>query len=262
MDSMKLVLAKRWSLFLMSVWLIAFATNGFGETFVQATVESRVMLAFRANAGAIQQLIPSPWQLNTVAKGPMQGANFFVVLGDRAIDQAPDGKPRAGGISRFTAFAAPAKNPDTGESGVFVFRIFTVNSEEIPGPYKCGALAEISRKYSYAGDNMEFGVGEEKWIVDAKSQADIELTFRYQKSLPFRLDRELNVYSAVEPTFYRIYRVDQGTDIVMSKPKNVDRLLGYDARMNVPEFKSVFDGTEELISVAVLPWYVRKVFLP
>ena len=262
MDNRMLTFVKRWSLFLTSVWLIAFATNSVGETFVQATVESRVMLAFHANAGAIQHLIPSPWQLNTVAKGPMQGTNFFVVLGDRAIDQDPDGKPRAGGVSRFTAFAAPATNPDTGRSGIFVFRIFTVNSEEIPGPYKCNVLSDISRKYFYSGGNMEFGIGEEKWIVDAKSQADIELTFRYQKSLPFRPDRELNIYSAVEPTFYRIYRVDQGTDIVMSKPKNIDRLLGYEARINVPEFKSVLDGTEELISVAVLPWYVRKVFLP
>jgi hypothetical protein len=72
----------------------------------------------------------------------------------------------------------------------------------------------------------------------------------------------MNVYSPIEPNFYRIYRVDQGTDVVKSKPANVDRLLGYEAKLDIPEFKDLFDGTGELVSVAIQPWYVRKVFLP
>ena len=262
MDSKNLPLVKRWSLFLMSSWLVVFAANSFSETFVQGTVESRVILAFHANTAVVQQFLPSPWKLKPVAKGPLQGANLFVVFGDRAFDQDATGKPRAGGISRFTAFAVPATNSDNGKSGAMVLRIFVANSRAIPGAYKTNVLASVSREFSYSGEDMEFGVVEDKWLIEARDHADIRFAIRYNKSLPSRSDREFDVYSSVEPNFYRIYRVDQGTDVVMSKPKNIDRLLDYDARINVPEFKGIFDGSEELISVAVLPWYVRKVFLP
>ncbi len=250
------------SLFLAAVWLVISSTHGLGETFVQATVESRVMLAFHANAAIVQQFVPPPWKLQPVPKGPMQGANLFVIFGDRAIDQDPDGNPKDGGMARFTAFAVPAANPENGKSGAIVLRIFTANSQDIPGAYKTNLLASVSRQFSYSGQDMAFGVAEDKWLVQAQGRADIRLEIRYRKSLPSRADREFDVYSSVEPDFFRIYRVDQGTDIVMSKPANIDRLLDYDLRVNVPEFKDVFDGTEELISVAILPWYVRKVFLP
>jgi len=262
MDSNRFIFMKRWSLFLTSVWLVVFSTNGVGETPAQATVESRVILAIHANAAMVQQFLPSSWKLNSVAKGPLQGANLFVVFGDRAIDQDPNGKPRGEGIARFTAFAVPATNTESGKSGAMVLRIFTANSQDIPGAYKTNVLASVSRQFSYSGEDMAFGVVQDKWLIEARDHADIRLAIRYNKSLPSRSDREFDVYSSVEPNFYRIYRVDQGTDIVMSKPKNIDRLLDYDARINVPEFKDIFDGSEELIAVAALPWYVRKVFLP
>ncbi len=262
METWKLTVVMRCSLLLAAAWLSVSATHSFGETFVQATVETRVVLAYRVDAKAIQQTLPSPWKLNPIAKGPLQGANLFVIFGDRELDQNPDGTPKTGGIARFTAFAAPATNPDTGKSGAFVLRIFTANSEDIPGAYKTNVLASVSRRFSYSGTDMAFGVAEDEWQVRAQDQADIHLAMSYKKSLPSRADREFDVYSSVEPDFYRIYRVDQGTNIVMSEPMNINDLLAYDARINVAEYDTIFDGNEELVAVAVLPWYVRKVFLP
>lgn len=262
MNSKPLSRVKSCFLCFASVWLVVFSSAGYGESYVGANVDSRVVLAFHANAAAIQQLLPTPWRLNPVGKGPMQGTNFFVVFGDRAIAQDPEGKPKAGGITRFVGFVAPATNPDTGQSGTMVFRIFEANSQEIPGPYSNSVLASISRDYTYSGKNMAFGKAEETWSAQVPGQADIRLAIRYQKALPSRAQREFHVYSAVVPSFYRIYRVDQGIDIVKSVPASVDRLLGYDAHIDVPKFKDVFNGTEELVSVAVLPWYVRRVFLP
>lgn len=37
---------------------------------------------------------------------------------------------------------------------------------------------------------------------------------------------------------------------------------GYEFRTTVSELAKLFDGSEQLVSISVLPWYVRQVFLP
>jgi hypothetical protein len=36
----------------------------------------------------------------------------------------------------------------------------------------------------------------------------------------------------------------------------------YQFRVTVPELSKLFDGTEQLVSIAVLPLYTRQTFLP
>jgi hypothetical protein len=184
------------------------------------------------------------------------------VFFDRAVNLDAEGKPLAGGVDRYMVFAAPATNPESGKSGAFTLRILTPNGQSVPGPYKVSELASVSRQLTYSAEDTGLGTAEETWLVRAEGRANVRLAIRYQKALPSRAQPEIYVYSAVEPTFYRIYRVDQGTDVVKSRPANVDRLLSYEAKLDVPEFKDLLDGTEELVSVAIQPWYVRRVFLP
>ena len=47
-----------------------------------------------------------------------------------------------------------------------------------------------------------------------------------------------------------------------STPVGIDRVRTYQFRVSVPELRPLFDGTERLVSIVVLPWYVRQVFLP
>jgi hypothetical protein len=60
----------------------------------------------------------------------------------------------------------------------------------------------------------------------------------------------------------RIYRPDVGTDVVKSTPAGIDCVRSYQFRVMVPELRPMFDGTEQLVSIVVPPWYVRQVFLP
>jgi hypothetical protein len=52
------------------------------------------------------------------------------------------------------------------------------------------------------------------------------------------------------------------TDIVKSIPAGIDRVQEYQLRVTVPEFGKLFDGTEQLVGIAVSPVYLREVFLP
>jgi len=45
-------------------------------------------------------------------------------------------------------------------------------------------------------------------------------------------------------------------------PQNIDRVMSYQFRNTITEFSDLFDGTERLVSVIIVPWYVRQVYGP
>jgi hypothetical protein len=83
-----------------------------------------------------------------------------------------------------------------------------------------------------------------------------------QRPVPTRAKFEMKPYSAAEPTFHRIYRGDQGVEILKSAPSGIDRLSGYEFRPGIPELEKLFGTNPQLVHVTANPWYIRQVFLP
>ena len=77
-----------------------------------------------------------------------------------------------------------------------------------------------------------------------------------------RQKQETRPRSAVDPTILRIYRADQGVDLVRAVPLGIDRMQAYSLQVTVPELRTLFDGSEELVAIALYPWYLRQVSLP
>jgi hypothetical protein len=102
----------------------------------------------------------------------------------------------------------------------------------------------------------------ERWELQDSNGGVIECRIEYQRGVPSRARAEVRLHSAADPTFFRIYRPDIGADVVKSGPAGIDRLRSYQFRVTMSELQPLFDGTEQFVSVAVLPWYVREVFLP
>ncbi len=84
----------------------------------------------------------------------------------------------------------------------------------------------------------------------------------YQRAVPSRAKQELKPRSAVIPTFYRIYRVEQLIDLVKSIPAGVDRVQNFQFRVTMPELRKLFDGSEQVVGILVIPWSVRQLSLP
>jgi len=232
------------------------------ETLVESNVENRVFIYFRVNQAELQKWIPTPWQIDAIQAGPNKDANIFFAFVHPLLRQGPDGKPvTPTGTSRFVVLAVPAKHPQTGESRLFVIRAYTSDHAGLPGAYKNYVKATVSREQTLKGENLEQGVATELWEMRSDT-GTLHLRFAYQRGTPSRAKGDLKVYSAVEPDFFRIYRVDRGVDVVKSVPAGVDRVQGYEFRTTVSELAKLFDGSEQLVSISVLPWYVRQVFLP
>jgi hypothetical protein len=139
---------------------------------------------------------------------------------------------------------------------------FTTNSKEVPGPYKNFVQATIRRELTQKGVNVEPTVGGDIWEVRDSRGASIELRINYQQALPSRATLDQKIYSAIEPNFFRIYRMDIAADIVKSIPAGIDRAQNFQFRVAVSELKKLFDGTEQLVAVSVIPLYVRQILLP
>jgi hypothetical protein len=67
-----------------------------------------------------------------------------------------------------------------------------------------------------------------------------------------------NVYSGAKAGYYRIYRTDQGVD-VMRGLGVADRMESVSFRTTGSRFAGIFDGREQLVSVSAIRWHVRGV---
>ncbi len=231
------------------------------ETFVETNFDSRLNLHLRVSEAALKGWVPAPWQMSPAAGGPAKDANLTVVLLQRLLVLAPDGKPTPGATHRTVALVVPAKNIQTDESAPVVLRVYTADPQGLPGPYKNSVRANVRREFMLKGDGNEPGAGSEHWQMQTDG-GSIEVQVAYQRGVPSRGKSDSKVYSAVEPTFFRLYRVDQGLDFVKSVPAGIDRLQSYRFRSTVTELARLFDGSEQLIAVSVIPWYFREVRLP
>jgi len=220
------------------------------------------MVALRVGQAELQKLVPTPLHVTPVPGGPFKEANFFVVFIDAFLVHDAQGKPDMGGILRLVVFAVPAKHSQTGEMVTVVISGFSASPDYVPGAYKNYVPATIRREQTHKGANLEAGVGIDFWEVQGTRGGIIELRLQYQRALPSRAKAEQKIYSAVEPSFFRIYRLDTATDMVKSIPAGIDRVQNYQLRVAVPELSKLFDGTEQLVGISVIPMYLRQVFLP
>ena len=232
------------------------------ETLVQQNVDTRVVLAFRVGHAGLERWLHAPWQVDPVATGPSKGANLTVSFIDRLLNQDGEGKVAAEPATRLVALVVPVKHGQTGETALFDIREYNAGPQGVPGPYKTGVSATIRREATLQGADLAPGAGSEMWEVKESGGGLIEFRVEYQRGIPSRTKPEVKLHSAVYPSFFRIYRPDVGTDMVKSTPAGIDRVRSYQFRVTVPELRPLFDGTEQLVSIVVLPWYVRQVFLP
>jgi len=232
------------------------------ESLFQSTVETRLVVALRVGQAEVQKLVPPPWQVMPTPGGPLKDANLFVVFIDSFLVQDAQGKPDGRGVNRVVPFAVPAKHTQTGEMATVIIGGFMANLGDVPGPYKKYVGATIRREQTYKMANLESGVIEDFWEVRDTRGGSIELRVQYQQGFPLRAKSEQKIFSAVEPSFFRIYRTDTATDIAKSVPAGIDRMKNYQFSIVVPELNKLFDGTEQLVGIAAIPLYVRQIFLP
>jgi len=171
------------------------------------------------------------------------------------VNQAPTG------ICRAVAVAVPAKHGQTGEPRLSVVGGCSSHHDGLPGAYKNYVKAAGRREQTLNGENLEQGAATEAWEVRS-DRAPMRLRLACRRGTRARAKGESKADSAVEPRFFRIYRVDQGVDVVKSVPAGVDRVRSCGFRAAGSEPGKLLDGSEQPVGILANPWFVRQVFLP
>jgi hypothetical protein len=236
--------------------------QAWAETHVQSTMETRSMVLLQVESEELQKWVPESMQIAPFPPGPFKDANLFIIFIDMLLVHDPQGKPIIGGMYRAAVFCVPVKHSKTGEMVYLVIHGLTDNPEYVPGAYKNSKGCSIHRELNHTISGLNAMQGTDTWKFKDSSGALIDFNVRYERALPMRAKPVQKIYSCVEPEFYRIYKTDYLVDVVKSIPANIDRAKEYRLKVSVPELEKLFDGSEQLVGILIIPAYARDVFLP
>jgi hypothetical protein len=228
------------------------------ETPTEITNETRTILSFRVSDAEAQALLPEGWTVAPSPQGPSTGTNLTLVLVDRYLATDPEGKPLDPATNRLAVLVVPGKNEATGAAGPVIVAGFSADPKGAPGPYKTYVPATVTAdRVIKIGETDEV---EEAWRIEGSGGDRLDLRMAYTRGLPAFTKFDQKVYSGADPSFYRLYRGDQGTDVVRSTVTDVDRASQLELDAAGPQL-GVLDGVE-VVSALSLPWYRRTTSLP
>lgn len=223
---------------------------------------NRITLAFRVNPEAVQRRLPTPWQLDPPDRGPLKGATLFVVLVDRQRDDEAEGRPGFRGANRIVNIAVPARHPQLGQVTSIILGGWASNPANVPGFYQVYRQATIRVEQAMKGEAEAEEVTDVWEVHDAAGQGGIELRLQSRRTMAARTRErgEAWVLSAKDPNLWQRHQFDAATDVVKSVPEGIDAVQQYTFRLTAPEYRELFDGSDQLVGIIVAPWHVRQVF--
>jgi hypothetical protein len=241
---------------LFGLALYAFAQS---EKFVATEADIRTVLHFKVSDGAIKKLLPAGWEVGSPTSGPFTGVNLQVIFLDRLLVRDPEGKPLT--PMRLAVPVIPAKKTGADARGLMVVGGLASHPNGVPGAYGnyMKARADVERKVRT--DAADVSTVEESWDFRGDEGDQLQLQIQYVRGMPAQSKAEAKVYSALKPDFYRIYRIEQAVDVV-SGAGATDRVQQISFKAAGARFGPVFDGSEQLIGVTSVPWYIRSTHLP
>ncbi len=229
----------------------------------ELNVETRIVLGFKVAEDILEKLLPLGWQSTPPEAGPSKGANLNVIFADRLLVQNADGLPIDGqATNQLAVIAVPARHLVSNAQGVLIVFGLSSKAEGTPGPYGVFAPADVICERGLTVSQDEKVEVNENWDFSGENGSRIGVQLQFKRGVPTRSQTETKAFSYKNPSFYRIYRADQGADVLYSKMNNVNSTL------IEPSYQVSFLGLEpskdkaELISIISLPWTVRRAFLP
>ncbi len=234
----------------------ALAEDNLKPSAIDASV--RTLLAFKVPDAVVQKYLPPGFESNPVAAGPAKGSNLGITLIDYIMVQDPEGKsmpPRNAVVINM-----PAKKTATGEAVGLVFNGFTV-SAGVPGPYGVFGPADITIDHAFHTDPDGKTVIKESWQAKGADGSALAVALEFIRGTPVRGKVEAKLHSAAKPDFFRVYRFEQGADVVRSSATGVDHVTNFSFKASGPRLAPIFDGNEQLIAITSVPHYSRTIYL-
>lgn len=221
--------------------------------------EKRITLAFKVNPQVLASLLPTGWVSAPSTSPAAPAANLNLTMMEREVVLDPQGKPLRSGTSRYMVLGVPARNAQSGQTNTIIISGLSPEGAGAYGVYLTASTASVERTVS--GDGEGFATVREAWTFAAASGERVELRVSYRRAAPTRSRAETVVRSGLRPEFQRTYRIDQATDVVRSA-NSTDRVSELSFSAAGPKLAPLFDGTQVLLGVTTVPYYVREISVP
>jgi hypothetical protein len=153
----------------------------------------------------------------------------------------------------------PARNPKTGQSNTIIVAGLSPEGIGAYGVYTPATTATLKRTVDGAAES--FARVEENWQMAGANGDQLVLQVTYRRGPVSRARVETVVRSARKPEFQRTYRIDQAADVVRSA-NAPDRVEQISFRATGPTYGRLFNGSETLLGVTAIPYYVREISIP
>lgn len=240
--------------------LLAFAVvpSATAQSVTEWSAETRTTLSFQLNDAVAQRVLPPGWTVAPSTAAANRGGNLNLVLIERQLVLDGRGTVIRSGTSRYVVLAIPARNA-AGESNTIIVGGLSPEGSGAYDAYVTAIVARVERTSTGLGE--EAGQATEHWEFAAASGERIELRLSYHRAAPVKSHIESRVRSAKHPEFTRTYRVDQAGDVLRSAA-SPDRVADLMFAATGAALTALFDGSERLLSVTSVPWYVREISVP
>ena len=151
-----------------------------------------------------------------------------------------------------------------GVRGAVRVKSFTADPKDAPGAFGVYQLATTHRmERSTTGGAGKDTLTEEHWEFAAASGERMEVHLKYERAAARKTSNEVKFFSAPNPSFVQIFKIDQGLDIMRNATVPVrDRVKEFSYKAGGGKIAPLFDGTDRVVSIDALHWYNRGVYLP
>jgi hypothetical protein len=207
---------------------------------------------------ALQRRLPEGWTAAPPTDGPHTGANLMLVFSEVLLRQDAGGQPAPDAADLSVAFLVQAVHARTGELASFILRTLTANPAAVPGRFRVAVNATASRVRALEGDGLRTTVTDE--IALHCAGGGVALRVHYVQGIPVRMRWTTTLRSAADPTLARAYQSEALIDVVWSEPAGIARALDTQLQVTDAAVRDLFDGSERMVSVTVVPWFFREEF--
>jgi hypothetical protein len=240
-----------------------------GLKYSDGIAAARTMIALEGNADALQRRLPRGWELAPYAGDDLRGtslrgANMLVPFHEIYAVRTHEGKPTGLPQVSYVVFISQARNQATGGLGHFHWFLYTEDPAGVPGKYRDGKLAHITRSQTFTKERRgETEVRETFSAVADSGEVHLSLAYRQGGMVIWAIADKPNLplYAAKDPSVVRWYQEDQVINVVRSDPLSVNMVSEISLKVQ-GELADVFDGNERVVAVVIQRPYMRQVYVP
>jgi hypothetical protein len=229
------------------------------EHLAATTQEVRTVLYYHVPPATLAKFLPEGWVAIDTTSGPTSGANLTVNLSDQLANKSTQGATSNDTRGQGVTISARVRDPQTGDTRSMVLFGFT-NGNDSPGPYgvhRKATIRMIRTERTLTGGRVAVS---ESWSAKTAQGDELSLDLSFTRGPLTASHVDQQTRSSLHPEFYRIYKMDEQTDVVRSKASGIDHV----SRLKLSEAGKTalyLDGPQVLVAIVSVPVFHREIWL-